>query len=158
MLGAFVRRQTTGIEVVTKKKERICMKTRKLRLLSFVLTVAMMFAVMPVSAFAAEITFAYPYEGQTLEYKIVDEKTVEVSTNQSIKGSVKIPKTVEYKGEPYTVVAIGKHAFFGDQQLTHVELPSTLKVIYALSDFLIMILSWLVKQSLRAFSFQEVQP
>ena len=105
------------------------MKTRKLRLLSFVLAVAMMFAVMPVSAFAAEITFAYPYEGQTLEYKIVDEKTVEVSTNQSIKGSVKIPKTVEYKGEPYTVVAIGKHAFFGDQQLTHVELPSTLKVI-----------------------------
>ena len=30
-------------------------------------------------------------------------------------------------------------------------------VIYALSDFLIMILSWLVKQSLRAFLFQEVQ-
>ena len=33
-----------------------------------------------------------------------------------------------------------------------------LTVIYALSDFLIMILSWLVKQSLRAFLFQEVQP
>lgn len=33
-----------------------------------------------------------------------------------------------------------------------------LLVIYALSDFLIMILSWLVKQSLRAFLFQEVQP
>lgn len=32
-----------------------------------------------------------------------------------------------------------------------------LRVIYALSDFLIMILSWLVKQSLRAFLFQEVQ-
>ena len=32
-----------------------------------------------------------------------------------------------------------------------------LLVIYALSDFLIMILSWLVKQSLRAFLFQEVQ-
>ena len=32
------------------------------------------------------------------------------------------------------------------------------RVIYALSDFLIMILSWLVKQSLRAFLFQEVQP
>lgn len=31
------------------------------------------------------------------------------------------------------------------------------QVIYALSDFLIMILSWLVKQSLRAFLFQEVQ-
>ena len=34
----------------------------------------------------------------------------------------------------------------------------TVLVIYALSDFLIMILSWLVKQSLRAFLFQEVQP
>ena len=31
-------------------------------------------------------------------------------------------------------------------------------VTYALSDFLIMIVSWLVKQSLRAFLFQEVQP
>ena len=30
-------------------------------------------------------------------------------------------------------------------------------VIYALSDFLIMIMSWLVKQSLRVFLFQEVQ-
>ena len=35
---------------------------------------------------------------------------------------------------------------------------SSTMVIYALSDFLIMILSWLVKQSLRAFLFQEVQP
>ena len=35
---------------------------------------------------------------------------------------------------------------------------ASLPVIYALSDFLIMILSWLVKQSLRAFLFQEVQP
>ena len=105
------------------------MKTRKLRLLSFVLAVAMMFAIAPVSAFAAEITFAYPYEGQTLEYKIVDEKTVEVSKNQSIEGSVKIPETVEYNGKPYTVVAIGMQAFLGDKQLTHVELPSTLKVI-----------------------------
>ena len=30
-------------------------------------------------------------------------------------------------------------------------------MIYALSDFLIMIVSWLVKQSLRAFLFQEVK-
>ena len=107
------------------------MKTRKMRLLSFVLAVAMMFAVMPVSAFAAENTFSYPYEGQTLMYKIVDvdKKTVEVSKNQSIEGSVKIPETVEYENETYTVVAIGKLAFYKDQKLTHVELPSTLKVI-----------------------------
>ena len=39
---------------------------------------------------------------------------------------------------------------------TFVSIANAL-VIYALSDFLIMILSWLVKQSLRAFLFQEVQ-
>ena len=39
-----------------------------------------------------------------------------------------------------------------------VALDGMPQVIYALSDFLIMILSWLVKQSLRAFLFQEVQP
>ena len=38
------------------------------------------------------------------------------------------------------------------------EQITQLLVIYALSDFLIMIVSWLVKQSLRAFLFQEVQP
>ena len=38
-----------------------------------------------------------------------------------------------------------------------VELVKMAQVIYALSDFLIMIVSWLVKQSLRAFLFQEVQ-
>ena len=42
----------------------------------------------------------------------------------------------------------------GNNQVIQFELQ---RVIYALSDFLIMILSWLVKQSLRAFLFQEVQ-
>ena len=66
-----------------------------------------------------------------MTYKIVDtdEKTVEVSENRSIKGSVKIPEKVEHNGKPYTVVAIGTKAFYYDQELTHVELPSTLKVI-----------------------------
>ena len=107
------------------------MRTQKMRLLSFALALAMLLAIVPVSAFAEENTFSYPYEGQTLMYKIVDvdNKTVEVSKNQSIEGSVKIPETVEYNGETYTVVAIGFQAFYKDQKLTHVELPSTLKVI-----------------------------
>ena len=41
--------------------------------------------------------------------------------------------------------------------VSKVHFPEGQEVIYALSDFLIMILSWLVKQSLRAFLFQEVQ-
>ena len=50
--------------------------------------------------------------------------------------------------------------YLHEQELlvTEEELDHALhQVIYALSDFLIMILSWLVKQSLRAFLFQEVQ-
>lgn len=43
-------------------------------------------------------------------------------------------------------------------QFASIRSISWRQVIYALSDFLIMIVSWLVKQSLRAFSFQEVQP
>ena len=45
-----------------------------------------------------------------------------------------------------------------EDQMRFIVLPLTHKEMYALSDFLIMVLSWLVKQSLRAFSFQEVQP
>ena len=41
--------------------------------------------------------------------------------------------------------------------ISQIKRKCGLEVIYALSDFLIMILSWLVKQSLRAFLFQEVQ-
>ena len=123
------------------------MRTKKMRLVSALLAVAMMFVMMPVGAFAEENTFPYSYEGQTLNYKITNagEKTAEVSKNQSVEGSIKIPETVEYEGETYTVAAIGFQAFLGDQKLTHVELPSTLKVIgesafsgcYKLGDIII---------------------
>ena len=43
-------------------------------------------------------------------------------------------------------------------EMEYLEIYVLFQVIYALSDFLIMIVSWLVKQSLRAFLFQEVQP
>ena len=50
-------------------------------------------------------------------------------------------------------VLFGMLSYFAAAQI----MLGLLEVIYALSDFLIMILSWLVKQSLRAFLFQEVQ-
>ena len=91
------------------------MKTRKLRLLSFVLAVAMMFAVMPVSAFAAETTlttFKYEYMGQTLNYEVIDanKNFVKLAHNENIKGDVIIPETVKNNGKDYTVVEIGSNA------------------------------------------------
>ena len=52
-----------------------------------------------------------------------------------------------------------KIRLMGKKEDMHAMIKSIyqIEVIYALSDFLIMILSWLVKQSLRAFLFQEVQ-
>ena len=60
-------------------------------------------------------------------------------------------ENVAFARLPFVVVAPPNHPLAQKSSVT-------LRVIYALSDFLIMILSWLVKQSLRAFLFQEVQP
>ena len=115
------------------------MKTRKLRLLSFVLAVAMMFAVMPVSAFAAETTlttFKYEYMGQTLNYEVIDpnKNFVKLAHNENIKGDVIIPKTVENNGKYYTVVEIGSDAINNGGERwnnapTTIKMPSTITKI-----------------------------
>ena len=73
------------------------MKTRKLRLLSFVLAVAMMFAVMPVSAFAAEGKKTTPSDGH---YEItVTEKsdTEDAIADKSNKSGVQKALEAEYE-------------------------------------------------------------
>ncbi len=112
------------------------MKTRKLRLLSFILAVAMMFAVMPVSAFAAETTFKYEYMGQTLNYEVIDadKNFVKLAHNKNIKGDVIIPETVEDNGKYYTVVEIGSNAINNNSNRsnnapTTIKMPSTITKI-----------------------------
>lgn len=88
----------------------------KKRLISLLLAVCMAASVLPVGAFAAAAgeTFAYEYEGQTLNYKVTSDSTVEVAKNTGITGTLKIPETV-YDGDQnqYTVTAIGNDAFGG---------------------------------------------
>lgn len=104
------------------------------RLISLLLAVCMVIAMLPVSAFAADAddTFEYEYEGQKLKYKItsVTDKTVEVSDDLNVAGSVEIPESVmDESKNVYTVTAIGCKAFFGNSKLRHIELPATLKEI-----------------------------
>ena len=104
------------------------------RLISLLLAVCMAIAMLPVSAFAADVddTFEYEYEGQKLQYKItsVTDKTVEVSDDLNVAGSVEIPESVmDESKNVYTVTAIGYRAFFGNSNLRHIELPATLKEI-----------------------------
>lgn len=103
----------------------------KKRLISLLLAVCMAASVLPVGAFAAAAgeTFAYEYEGQTLNYKVTSDSTVEVAKNTGITGTLKIPETV-YDGDQnqYTVTAIGQDAFAGNNVI-EVEFPATLKTI-----------------------------
>ena len=104
------------------------------RLISLLLAVCMAIAMLPVSAFAADAddTFEYEYKGQKLKYKItsVTDKTVEVSDDLNVAGSVEIPESVmDESNNVYTVTAIGYKAFFGNNNLRHIELPATLKEI-----------------------------
>ena len=104
------------------------------RLISLLLAVCIAIAMLPMSAFAADVddTFEYEYEGQKLQYKItsVTDKTVEVSDDLNVAGSVEIPESVmDESKNVYTVTAIGCKAFFGNSKLRHIELPATLKEI-----------------------------
>lgn len=104
----------------------------KKRWVSLILAVCMAMSFLPVSVFAEAAvgdTFSYEYEGQTLNYKVTGDTTVEVTKNTGITGTLKIPDTVyDSSQNKYTVTAIGKDAFYNNN-IIDLELPSTLKTI-----------------------------
>ena len=84
---------------------------------------------------------------------IADKKLEMLFISNESRGQGMGKKLLEYGVENYSInkLAVNEQNHLAKGFYEHM-------VIYALSDFLIMILSWLVKQSLRAFLFQEVQP
>ena len=98
----------------------------------------------------------------TLIYVIFTYKQMKASQD-SLKLAIKQFKVDKQPCIVYkTIKSEGTHCFYKQRRQLHINLKieniGDAPVIYALSNFLIMILSWLVKQSLRAFLFQEVQP
>jgi len=88
--------------------------------------------------------FTYTYEGQTLTYTVIDEDAKTCQTKDGIlgvgiiggpqdtpgndvSGSVIIPAVVNDGKNDYTVTTLGYYAFLCCNELTSVELPSTLK-------------------------------
>ena len=95
------------------------MKTRKLRLLSALLALAMMLALLPTAAFA-ETSGDY-------EYKIDSDGNVTITKYIGSGGDVVIPEELE--GHPVTI--IGQNAFFECTGLTSVVIPSNVMKVEA---------------------------
>lgn len=127
----------------------------KKRWVSLILAVCMAMSFLPVSVFAEAavgVTFSYKYEGQTLNYKVTGDATVEVTKNTGITGTLKIPDTVyDSSQNKYTVTAIGNEALCKTNatgnDISTLELPTTLKTI---GDG-----AFLGNSSLQNFSFPE---
>ena len=97
-------------------------------------------ALLAVQATARD--FAYEYEGQTLNYTVLDEdaRTCQVMageidelgiihTGHTISGSLIIPSVANDGVSDFKVVAVGDYAFERCPELNSLSLPSTLKSI-----------------------------
>ena len=95
------------------------MRTPRLRLLSALLSVAMLFTFLPTAAFAAS-----DFTVNNITYQ-VDGSEVTVLKYIGSDSKVVIPKTVDYNGTAYPVTAIFKEAFLNATTITSVQIPST---------------------------------
>ena len=108
--------------------------------------------------------YDWPGNVRELEHVIVYgmsmvDETSALLQYKDIKGKLLLEKQADRKKTPESLEEVPKLCSSLREAVAAYEekLIWQALVIYALSDFLIMILSWLVKQSLRAFLFQEVQ-
>lgn len=86
---------------------------------------------------------AYDFVADGIYYNVnEDGLTVSVTTDFDLNGEEKIPSdrgtytgdvvipsTVNHDGKDYTVTAIGDYAFYGNREMTSIELPSTVTAI-----------------------------
>lgn len=126
---------------------------------------AMMIA---ISSFARD--FTYTYEGHTLTYTVLDEDKRTVETKQGtydpntkiavpgnrVSGILNIPDVV-YNGDiPYTVIAIGSNGF-PTCEITEVNFPSTLQVIYKYAFQDCLLKEFILPPSVRALAGEVFQ-
>ena len=97
------------------------MRTRKMRLVSALLAVAMLFVMMPVSAFATDAGTTSANYTYTLNSK--SEATITKYTGND--GIIEIPKLLN----GHKVVAIGAQAFMNCTSLTKVSIPDSITTI-----------------------------
>lgn len=96
------------------------MRTRKLRLVSALLALAMMFVLLPTAAFAEDTASTFPapaedeFDYNGLRYKKLNATDVAVvGLVNAWNGHLDIPATVKEQGKDYIVTKILKKAFYG---------------------------------------------
>ena len=132
------------------------MKTRKLRILSALLALAMLFTLLPTAAFAAD-TPADRFDVGNLKYEVIDEaaktaKMVGFADDATDKANIEVPAKVTWNNTEYSVIKIqdgtfrgnntlknvtlheglqtmGKYAFYGCEELESIRIPSTVTSI-----------------------------
>ena len=104
------------------------MKTRKIRLLSALLALAMLLALLPTAAFAEGESTYYTYQWNA-DHKVTFSYTLDSENNATITGAgadlpadgvVEIPEKIE----SYNVTAIGGSAFYRRTDLKEIDLKS----------------------------------
>ncbi len=99
--------------------EDIHMKSMKkhTRVISFIMSVVMLFSILSVVAFASDYSFAYYFVDEDMTEIYVTAFNGEVPED----GEVEIPETID----GYTVTGIGEYTFYNLDTLTSVIIPST---------------------------------
>lgn len=65
-----------------------------------------------------------------LKYKVTGTKAVEcIGTTDKKAKTIKIPKTITYKGITYKVTSVAKKAFYGNKKITSVSIGNNVKTI-----------------------------
>jgi hypothetical protein len=79
---------------------------------------------------------AYDFKHGDLYYNVVNDSIVPYEVEVTYPDSsnyeqvyIQIPSSVSYKGQAYNVTTIGEWAFFNDEHIKHIDVPSSVKII-----------------------------
>ncbi|MDE6339252.1 MAG: leucine-rich repeat domain-containing protein, partial [Muribaculaceae bacterium] len=77
------------------------------------------------------LDFKYEYQGQTLNYTVINkaEKTVKVSKSDKVSGVLSIPEIAKNGDVEYSVIEIGSQALSNCNELTSVTIPNSVITI-----------------------------